>query len=144
VKGFLIDTCAISEFTKESPNLGLVSWLARIDSTVVYLSAITIGELRYGMSLVSNQKKRSALERWLRADVLAEFNHRILAFDSDVAERWGRLRADARKNGTPVPVIDAMIAATAVQHNLAVVSRNESDFERMGVDVVNPWSTTAL
>jgi predicted nucleic acid-binding protein len=76
----------------------------------------------------------------LRGEVLPEFNGRILPIDADVAERWGRLRAAARQNGKPLPVIDAVIAATAVQYNLAVVSRNESDFERVGVDVINPWS----
>jgi len=140
VKGFLVDTCAVFEFTKQSPNLGLVSWLARVDSSIVYLSAISIGELRYGISVLTNHKRRSALERWLRADVLAEFNGRILSFNGDVAERWGRLRADARKRGTPLPVIDAMIAATAAHYNLGVVTRNESDFEQMGIDVINPWS----
>ncbi|HLI96214.1 MAG TPA: type II toxin-antitoxin system VapC family toxin [Candidatus Baltobacteraceae bacterium] len=140
MKGFLVDTCAVFEFTKQSPNLGLVSWLARVDSSIVYLSAISIGELRYGISVLTNHKRRSALERWLRADVLAEFNGRILSFNGDVAERWGRLRADARKRGTPLPVIDAMIAATAAHYNLGVVTRNESDFEQMGIDVINPWS----
>lgn len=140
MRGFLVDTCAISEFTKHSPNLGLVSWLARADSSIVYLSAITVGELRYGISILSDRRRQSALERWLRGEVLPEFNGRILPIDADVAERWGRLRAAARQNGKPLPVIDAVIAATAVQYNLAVVSRNESDFERVGVDVINPWS----
>lgn len=141
MKGFLLDTCAISEFARASPNLSLISWLARIDPTIVFLSAVTIGELRYGISLAANKKRRETLERWLRSDVLADFDGRVLPFDGEVAEKWGRLRATHKASGTPVPVIDAMIAATAVQYNLAVVTRNQSDFARIGIEIVNPWST---
>lgn len=138
--GFLIDTCAISEFAKKFPNLGLVSWLAKVDARIVFMSSVTIGELHYGIRLNSQAKKRETLERWLRAEVLSDFRDHILPFDDEVAECWGRIRADARKNGNPVPVIDAMIAATAVRYNLTIVSRNESDFRRIGTAVVNPWS----
>jgi len=139
LRGFLIDTCAISEFTKQSPDLGLVAWLSQIDASILFVSAITIGELRYGITLQAEQKKRDFLERWFRSDVLVEFEGRILPFDGEVAEQWGRLRAKARKGGTPAPTIDAMIAATALHYNLAVMTRNESDFQRLGLEVVNPW-----
>jgi predicted nucleic acid-binding protein len=140
VRGFLVDTCAISEFTKPAPDLGLVSWLAQTDSNLTYLSAVTVGELRFGIAIQSVRKKRERLENWLRSEVLSEYEGRILPFDEDVAQRWGRLRSEARKTGTSVPVIDAMIAATAIHYNLAIVSRNETDFRRMGLDIVNPWS----
>jgi predicted nucleic acid-binding protein len=140
VRGFLLDTCAVSEFAKQSPNLGLVSWLARVDSAAVYLSAVTVGELRYGIARLAERKRRDALERWLQSEVLADFSERVLSFDGEVAERWGRLRADAQRAGTPVPVIDAMIAATAVHYNLALISRNEADFKAMPMDVINPWT----
>ena len=140
MKGFLVDTCAISEFTKAAPNLGLVSWLARIDSRVTYLSAVTVAELRYGIARLPSGGKRERLEDWLTSQVLTEYRDRILAFDADVAQRWGRLRSQARPGGVLLPAIDAMIAATAVHYNLAIVSRNEQDFRVMGVDVVNPWS----
>lgn len=140
MKGFLIDTCVISEFTKPSPDLGLVTWLAKIEPSILYLSAITVGELQYGIGLQTEKKKRDFLDRWLRSDVLVEFEGRILSFDSDVARRWGGLRAKARSNGNPVPTIDSMIAATALHHNVAIVTRNVTDFHRIGVDVVNPWT----
>lgn len=140
MRGFLLDTCAISEFTKESPNLGLVTWLARTDANLVYLSALTIGELRYGISLQRERKKRERLERWLRGEVLPEFEERILSFDIGAADKWGNVRANARHAGTPAPVIDSMIAATAIHFGLAVVSRNDADFQRLNADVVNPWS----
>lgn len=139
MKGFLLDTCAISEFAKPSPNLGLVAWLSRIDVSLLFLSSLTIGEIRYGISLQPDRRKRNFLERWLSAEVLSDFQGRILAVDESVAQRWGRLRAQARTAGSPAPVIDALIAATALQHGLAVVTRNDADFERLGADVVNPW-----
>lgn len=140
MKGFLLDTCGISEFSKISPDLGLISWLARVNPTIVFLSAVTIGELQYGISLAPDGQRRRHLERWLRSDVLPDFEERILPFDGEVAERWGRLRAERRKSGTPIPAIDAMIAATALQYNLAVVTRNEADFQGTGIDILNPWS----
>lgn len=140
MKGFLLDTCGISEFSKISPDLGLISWLARVNPTIVFLSAVTIGELQYGISRAPDGQRRRHLERWLRSDVLPDFEERILPFDGEVAERWGRLRAERRKSGTPIPAIDAMIAATALQYNLAVVTRNEADFQGTGIDILNPWS----
>ena len=139
MRGFLIDTCAISEFIKDAPNLGLVEWMSRADSSTVYLSALTLGELRYGVALQHDRRKRNRLEQWLQSDVLRNFSGRILPFDAEVAERWGRVRADARKAGSPIPTIDAMIAATAIHYNVAVVTRNEDDFSRTGVVVINPW-----
>ena len=135
MKGYLLDTCAISEFTKLAPNLGLVEWLARIDPSIVYLSAITLGELRYGIALQRDARRRSALENWLRAEVLVQFEGRILAFDALAADVWGRSRARSRA----AAVIDAQIAATGQQHGLAVVTRNDADFRRLGADVLNPW-----
>lgn len=138
MRGFLLDTCVVSEFSKPAPNLGVVEWLSRIDESILYLSAVTVGELRYGIARQSG-RKREALEEWLHGQVLTDFNDRILAFNDAVADFWGALRARAKVKGTPPPVIDAMIAATALHHHLRLVTRNESDFKRMGLDVLNPW-----
>ena len=140
MSGYLIDTCAISEFQKPSPDLGVIGWFARVDLSLLYLSAFTIGELRYGIELLKDKSKRAALERWLLSQVLGEFNGRVLSIDTDDADLWGRLRARANRAGKPFPVIYAMLAATALRHNLALVTRNEDDFRHSGVDVVNPWS----
>ena len=142
MRGYLGDTCAISEFQKPAPDLGVVAWFARTDLSLLYLSAFTIGELRYGIDLLKDRKKRTVLERWLLSDVLGEFDGRVLGIDTDDADLWGRLRAKAKAAGKPVAVIDAMLAATALRHNLAIVTRNESDLRPAGVEVVNPWSKT--
>jgi toxin FitB len=140
MSGYLIDTCAISEFQNPSPDLGVVAWFARTDLALLFLSALTIGELRYGIALLKERKKRVALERWLASEVLLDFEGRVLPIDGDGAEQWGQLRARAKMAGRAIPVIDGLLAATALRHNLAVVTRNEEDFERVGARVVNPWS----
>lgn len=140
MSGFLLDTCAISEFKKPRPDSGLVAWLTNIDTRLVALSTTTIGELRYGIMLLRERAKRDELERWLTVDVLGAFADRVLPFDADAADRWGRIRAQGRVSGKTVPPIDAMIAAVALQRNLTVVTRNEADFASTGASVLNPWA----
>ena len=139
MSGYLLDTCAVSEFAKREPNAGFLRWVAEIDSALAYLSAITIGELYYGVALL-HEVQRMRLESWLASDVLTEFGSRILAFDAGVSKRWGALRADARRAGATLSPIDAAIAATALHHSLTLVTRNERDFSHAGVPMLNPWS----
>ncbi|MGP6159178.1 MAG: type II toxin-antitoxin system VapC family toxin [Vulcanimicrobiaceae bacterium] len=140
MSGFLLDTCAISEFAKPRPNAGLVRWLGSTDPLNVFLSTITLGELYYGIALVADRTKRTGLERWLRDDVLADFAGRILDVDTNVADRWGKLRAASRRAAKALSPIDGLIAATGIQHGLAVVTRNEDDFRATGAALVNPWA----
>jgi len=139
VSGYLVDTCAISEFAKPRPDLGVVAWFARTELSMLYLSAITIGELRYGVALLDDLRKRESLERWLATEILSEFEGRILSVDVDCADMWGQVRARAKIARKPIPVLDGLLAATALQHNLSIVTRNEDDFTRAGAHVVNPW-----
>ena len=140
MSGFLLDTNVISELRKLRPNQGLKQWFAGIPEDVLFLSCITLGELRMGIELVVEAKKRRDLERWLVSNVAVRFGKRVLAFDGGVADRWGRLEAQARLRGGRLPAIDAMLAATALHHDLSLVTRNERDFLRSGVPVVNPWN----
>jgi predicted nucleic acid-binding protein len=140
VSGYLVDTCAISEFQRPSPDLGVVAWFARTELSTLHLSAITIGELRYGIALLKDRKKRSSLEHWLVSEVLPAFEGRVLPIDADGAARWGEVRARARLAGKTVSVLDGLLAATALHYNLSIVTRNEDDFAHAGVDIVNPWS----
>jgi predicted nucleic acid-binding protein len=141
LSGFLLDTCVLSEFKKPRPDSGLYSWLANLDSATAFISAITVGELRYGIALLPNSAKRHDLERWLSSDVMDGFAGRVIPFDHDVADRWGQVRARSRAQGTTIPPIDAMIAATALHKNLTVVTRNEEHFTAAGVTVTNPWTS---
>ncbi len=141
MSGFLLDTCVLSEFKEPKPDIGLYSWLANVDETTAFISAITIGELRFGIALLPNSANRRELERWLTSDVMLNFAGRIVAFDHHVADRWGKIRAQARARGNTVPAIDAMLAATAQHRNLTIVTRNEAHFAITGVTVLNPWTS---
>ena len=140
MSGFLLDTCVISEFRRPRPDVGVVAWLAGVDVQLVHLSSVTLGELRYGIAILKERARRLELERWLTVEVLGAFQGRILAFDADVADRWGEIRSRGRLAGKTIPPIDAMLAATALHHRLSVVTRNEGDFARADVPLINPWS----
>jgi len=140
LSGFLLDTCVLSEFKKPQPDLGLYAWLASVDAALAFISAITLGELRYGMDLLPNTSKRRELERWLVSEVMLDFAGRILPVDSEVADRWGRIRAHARLLGNTIPPVDGMLAATALHRNLTIVTRNEAHFTMAGASVLNPWN----
>ena len=138
MSGFLLDTCVLSEFKKQKPDAGLVSWLEDIDADATYISSLTVGELRYGIARLPAGKKRTELETWLKSDIVPAFGERILPIDHDVTDRWGRLRADADARGETLSPLDGFIAATALQRNLYLVTRNEKHFPRH-VEIVNPW-----
>ncbi len=139
MSGLVLDTNIISELRRVRPNLGLKKWIELVSEQTLFLSCITLSELRLGIELVAEPKKRRDLERWLVSDVVNRCDGRILSFDQAVAGRWGRLEATARAGGAKLPAIDSMIAATALHYNLSIVTRNERDFGRSGVAVVNPW-----
>ena len=102
---------------------------------------LTVGEIRWGVGLLPRSKGRSQLEQWLDRDLPEWFEGRILPVDQAISDRWGFVRAQAQMKGRPLSVIDALLAATALQHNLTIVSRNVSDFLVVGLAVVNPWET---
>ena len=110
-----------------------------VDPSRVYLSVVTLGELRKGIELLADRAKATALESWLTADVRDQFAGRILSFDADVADRWGRLIASAQGSGIVLSPIDSLIAATALHHNLSLVTRNDKHFRGAGVSITNPW-----
>ncbi|HUY10823.1 MAG TPA: type II toxin-antitoxin system VapC family toxin [Candidatus Dormibacteraeota bacterium] len=137
---FLLDTCVLSEFKKPKPDTGLVTWLAGVDEADAFISVITIGELRYGIALLPTSSKRRELERWLSSEVLRDFSGRIVPIDAEVADRWGSIRARARATGNTIPPVDGMLAATALERNLTIVTRNEAHFLSAGARLLNPWS----
>jgi len=140
LSGFLLDMCIVSELGKELPDSGVTSWMSAVDLDILYLSAVTIGEVQRGIALLADTAKRRRLERWLASDLLSGFANRILPLDGDVALRWGDLQARTEKVGGRLPVLDGIIAATALFHALSVVTRNERDFVPSDVRVFNPWN----
>ena len=140
MSGFLLDTNVLSEFNRRGePNRLVKQWLEAADTDSLYASVLTFGEIRLGVELLPPGKRRTQLEQWLDRDLPEWFEGRILPVDRSIADRWGLLRAQAQMKGRPLSVIDALLAATAFQHNLTIVSRNVSDFSIVGLAVVNPW-----
>ena len=137
---FLLDTCVISELVAEQPNPAVVHWVDSIDENMLFLSAITIGEIKRGIEKLPDSSRKSALEDWLESDLLIRFRDKILSIDAAVMLIWGQLAADLEKQGKPMPAIDSLIAATCLQGKLDLVTRNESDFVHSGVSVINPWT----
>ena len=135
---YLLDTCALSEFTKPKPSASVDAWFAQLPDGVDFVSVLTFGELGKGIARLTASRRRTSLERWF-GGLRERFVGRILPIDEPVALEWGRIAARSELAGNPVPSIDAVIAATAIVHGLAVVTRNSSDIVRTGAPVIDPW-----
>jgi len=133
---YLLDTNVLSELRRKSPHPGVVAWFGRRPASTLFLSVLTLGEIRKGVEGLPDAERRSALVDWLEVDLPAFFLGRLLPVDAPVADRWGRLLAAA---GRPIPAIDSLLAATALHHDLTLVTRNLRDFEGLGVALINPW-----
>ena len=137
---FLLDTCVVSELVRKRPHLPVLEWIGEQDEKSLYLSVVTIGEIEKGIARLPASTRRRGLQSWVRRDLVARFGERLLAVDIRAATRWGGMSGESERRGVPLPVIDSLIAATALVHGLAVVTRNVEDFERCGVACVNPWN----
>jgi predicted nucleic acid-binding protein len=139
MSGFLLDTNCISELVRSKPEPRVVKWMEAADESVLYLSVLTLGEIRKGVAGLPQGRRRTQLETWLELDLQARFSGRILSIDASIADRWGLLAAEARRNGKALSAIDGLLAATALQHNLTLVSRNSTDFAPTHATLLNPW-----
>ncbi|MDX2153696.1 MAG: type II toxin-antitoxin system VapC family toxin [Bryobacteraceae bacterium] len=139
MNGFLLDTNVVSELVKPQPDANVVRWIEETDEAILFLSVITVGEIRNGIERLTRGRRRGRLDSWLRIDLRARFRDRILPVDEFVAERWGTLSAIANARGRPVPVIDGLLAATAAHHDLILVTRNVEDLAGTDVPTLNPW-----
>jgi predicted nucleic acid-binding protein len=139
VSGFLLDTNVVSELIQPQPEPKVTAWIESTDESLLYLSVLTIGEIQKGIAALAPSARRARLETWLETDLHVRFAHRILAIEESVARRWGALAAQSEARGAPLPVIDGLLAATAVHHDLILVTRNSQDFVLTGVAVFSPW-----
>ena len=137
---FLLDTNVVSEWARRQPNSGVVAWLAEVDEDRVFLSVVTLAELRHGIQRLADGKRRRQLDAWLREELTLRFEGRLLPIDQPVAERWGEVVAQRETAGRPIGVMDAFIAATANVRQLKLVTRNEFDFRPTVKEIVNPWA----
>jgi predicted nucleic acid-binding protein len=137
---FLLDTTVVSEWVKARPNRGVVAWLADADEDRVFISVVTLAELRYGIERMGASSRRKRLDEWLRDDLSARFEGRVLSVDGIIADGWGKVVARSEAAGRPIGAMDAFIAATAEAHGMTLVTRNTSDFEASLKLIINPWA----
>ena len=133
---YLIDTNVISEFIRSKPNRQVVKWVEEIPSQALFVSVLTLGEIRKGIEKLPDHSRREKIRLWLEQDLPDWFGNRVLPVDQAVADRWGRILAE---KGRSVPAIDSLLAATALHHELRIITRNFNDFRFPGLEVVNPW-----
>jgi predicted nucleic acid-binding protein len=136
---FLIDTNVISEVAKPRPNQQVMAFLHETDEDRLFISVVTLGELRRGIALKSDVRARSALDAWLRRDLVERFSGRIIDITALEADAWGELMAEAKRRRIALHVMDGFLAATARAHNQTIVTRNVKDFEPFGLPLLNPW-----
>ena len=137
--GFLLDTNVPSELTKPQSDPNVEKWLDDADDEQLFLSVVSLGEFLKGLTVLPAGKRRDEIQRWLDETLRPWFAGRILPVNEAVGERWGVLAGECQLKGRPLKVADGYIAATALEHDLTVVTRNVRDFAGLGVQIFNPW-----
>ena len=143
---YLLDTCIISKLRKISKqhDIKLENWIKKHNENLYFISALTIGEIQSGISKLNlkkkeEEKKRLILENWLLEELIPRFHNRILTIDIEVVLAWGKLFGEKKQKGLIIPIVDGLIAATAIAHNLTLITENTSDFIETGAKLFNPW-----
>lgn len=135
---YLLDTNVVSEMTRKRPSPKVTDWLKSVPGVALHISVLTMGEIRSGVETATPGSRRERLRLWLEQDLQAWFEDRLLPVDAAVADRWGRLLAAA---GRPLPVVDSLLAATALEHGLRLATRNTKDFNFPSLEVLDPWAS---
>jgi predicted nucleic acid-binding protein len=136
---YLLDTNVISEWTRSRPDPAVVAWLDAAVEDTLYLSVLAFAEIRLGIELLPDGRKRSRISAWLDGDLAARFEGRIIGIEREIAEAWAAIVARGRARGVTPPILDAFVAATALVHRMTLVTRNERDLAGLDVPIVNPW-----
>ncbi|MHB1942232.1 MAG: PIN domain-containing protein [Acidiferrobacteraceae bacterium] len=136
----LLDTNVVSEWAKPRPDPSMVAWLADADEDRIFISVITVAELRHGIERLAPGARRVRLDAWLTEQLPLRFEDRLLTVDAETANLWGRVMARGQAAGRPPGAMDAFIAATVLRHDMTLATRNVADFQMLGVRLVNPWS----
>ena len=134
----LLDTCVIAEYQKPAPDIKVINWLAAQIEESLFLSVLTVGEIEKGIARLPASKRKNSLETFLE-NLVTRFDRRILNLDTLILRRWGRLTGSLEKKGRVSPIVDSLLAATALEYNLTIVTRNTADFAETGATVLNVW-----
>jgi toxin FitB len=137
---FLLDTNVVSEWVKPLPNPGVIAWTADVDEDRVFLSVVTLAEVRYGIERMPPGSRHKRLAEWLEQELPLRFEGRIIGIDATIADACGKVVARGEDRGKRMEVMDAFIAATAEVHQFTIVTRNTSDFEAVKLNILNPWT----
>ena len=136
---YLLDTCVVSEMVKPKPNPGVIGWMETAEELSLYLSVVSFGELQKGVSKLKESRRRKNLQIWVDEELTGRFAGRVLDIDRAVASRWGELSGNAERIGKKIPVLDGLLAATALEGGLTVVTENVRHFHATECSIFNPW-----
>lgn len=136
---YLLDTCVLSEFTRRRPEKKVIRWLESINEEKLFISVITIGEIQHGIERLPESHRKTELLVWTNNGLVKRFEQRVIPLDMPAMFLWGSLTARLESAGQPMGVMDSLIAATALQSNFILATRNVTDFLPCGVQVINPW-----
>lgn len=136
----LLDTNVLSEVTRPVPDARVLKWLDRLDEDRSFISVVSLAEIRRGIALMDDGRKRDALAEWLSSDLPERFEQRVLFVDAPVALAWGDLMGVAKRQGRGLSSMDGLIGATAIANDLTLATRNMRDFEDFGIELLNPWT----
>ena len=138
---YILDTNVVSELVAQEPNHHVIQWIDSIDPESIFLSVISIGEIKKGIEKLPDSKRKERFLSWLEQDLLVRFRDHIIPLDFSALLTWGQLAADLEKVGKPMPAIDSLLAATALETGYTLVTRNTADFESAGIRLLNPWDS---
>lgn len=141
---WLLDTNVVSELYRKQPDRKVVVWIDAQSDAALHVSTLTLGELQRGVVLLPDSPRRRAMFAWVQNDLPARFAGRILPVDDRVAFVWGNLVSAQQMKGRNLPVLDSLIAATAMAHQQTLVTRNLGDFQGLGIELLNPWTDTGF
>ncbi len=136
---YLLDTNIISEFISQTPNKNVIDYILTLNENDLYLSVITIGEIKAGIEKLDNGSKKEKLLHWLENDLLNRFQDRIVDIDTTVMLQWGSINNRLKQLGKPLPIMDSLIGATSEIKDFILITRNEKDFKNLNIKVVNPF-----
>jgi len=136
---YLLDTNIISEFISKKPNQKVLDFIESLDEDDIFLSVITIGEIKFGVEKVDSKKKKEDLLYWLENSLLKRFDNRIVSIDIDIMLKWGEMNQYLKTIGKPIPIMDSLIASTCKVKNFTLITRNEKDFYSFDIKMINPF-----